>query len=153
MAEKKPDMRESDDNTTLGANANEDDRQPDRLDSVDDQEEDIVTARDLKAPTTVLASPHVVDVGNLTVELLKTLSPGMSLDEVNTINAQAGVDTRTPVMTVIEAVLAANDGKMKVKSLTEEVTKYWHKPFPTTPYSDDEFVYLIVKDSDRFIIS
>jgi hypothetical protein len=149
MAEMNSDSRDPEESLTTDANVQEDEQQPD---STDNQDAPIVTAKDLKAPATVLASAPPGDVGNLTVSLLESLSPGLSLEEVNAINAKEGVDARTPVMAVIEAVLAANGGKMTVTSLTEEVAKYWRKPFPTTPYSTDEFVFLVVRDSDRFII-
>ena len=150
MAEMNSDTRDPDESVTSSTDVQEDEQQQDLT---NDQDEDYVSARDLKPPATVLASAPPGDVGNLSVALLESLSPGLSLDEVNAINAKEGVDTRTPVMAVIEAVLAANGGKMTVNSLTEEVSKYWHKPFPTTPYSTDEFVYLVVRDSDRFVIS
>ncbi len=111
--------------------------------------EPLATAKDIKRPTTSLPTSPKRDVAGLSVSLLSNISLGPSLDEIDKVNLRGDKETRTPIATVIEAVLGAHGGTMRLGELAREVAKHWNRPLPGGPYSADEFIYLVVKDSDR----
>ncbi len=100
--------------------------------------------------------PSVVLAATFPSSALALTDKGKSLpsvEDVEKINKGARGDARTPITTAILAVLARAGGKMLLEELAPEVMKYWNRPFPTSPYSPEEFVYVIVKNSDNIRVS
>jgi hypothetical protein len=113
----------------------------------------IATARNMPRPITTLPSLPKGKIGKCTVSLLTDVSSVPSVEEVEKLNKGVRGDARTPITTAILAVLARAGGKMLLEELAPEVMKYWNRPFPTSPYSPEEFVYVIVKNSDNIRVS
>ncbi|MBI5250270.1 MAG: hypothetical protein HY912_12315 [Desulfomonile tiedjei] len=115
----------------------------------DDEEAEVViaTARNMPRPSTCLPAPPMGKVGKCTVSLLGDISAVTSIEEVEKTNKSG--QARTPVITVIQAVLARAGGSMLLEELAPEVQKYWNRPFPTSPYSTEEFIYIIARHSDN----
>lgn len=125
------------------------DSQASEEDEPDEQDSMEASAMNIPRPRTALSSPPDGEVGGLEVSLLHETITGPALREVERMN-QGDVDgPRTPLMTVIEAVLMEKGATMTVKELTEEVVRYWNRPFPTSPYTPEEFVYVVIRDSDH----
>jgi len=113
----------------------------------------IASARDIQRPRTSLPSPPKGAVGKVTVALLGDLSLAPDLDDVQKLNAQPQGTAHTPLMTVIHAVLAKHGGSMTVEELAPEVRKYWNRPFAASPFTPEEFIYVIVRNSDDLRVS
>jgi hypothetical protein len=113
----------------------------------------VATARNMPRPITTLHSLPKGKIGKCTVSLLSDISSVPSVEDVEKINKAVRGDARTPITTAILAVLARAGGKMLLEELAPEVMKYWNRPFPTSPYSPEEFVYVIVKNSDNIRVS
>ncbi len=107
------------------------------------------SARGISRPVTRLAAAPPGDIGKVTVFLVGSLDMAPQLEQIAKINQGRGGATRTPMMTVIEAVLAHAGGSMNLKDLTAEVQRHWGRPFPGSPYSNEEFVYMMASKSDR----
>jgi hypothetical protein len=121
-----------------------------------DQEEApvvVASARSIPRPATSLTSRIKGDVGKLTVCLLGDPASVLSLEDVRKINTRPDTAARTPMMTVIQAVLAHGGGTMKLAELTEKVRDLWNRPFPCSPYTTEEFVYIMVQNSDDISVS
>ncbi|AFM23997.1 hypothetical protein [Desulfomonile tiedjei] len=112
----------------------------------------IASAKDIPRPTTTLTTHVKGKVGKMTVSLLADASSVLSLEEVDRINQSPG-EARTPVLSVIQALLAKSGGTMQIESLVPEVKKHWNRLFPTSPYSPEEFIYIIVRNSDNLRVS
>lgn len=112
----------------------------------DRESEGLASAKGIPRPPTSLPAPPRKNVGEIRVSLLldKELVP--SLEEVQKIN-RAARGARTPLMTVIQSVLAGEGGSMTVADLTDRVRKYWNRPFPTSPYTPQEFTYIVARNS------
>ena len=91
--------------------------------SEDAQEGEIViaTARNMPRPGTCLPVPPKGKVGKCKVSLLGDISSAPSLEEVERINKSSQV--RTPVVSIIQAVLARAGGSMLLEELAPEVRK------------------------------
>lgn len=113
----------------------------------------VASARDIPRPSTVLSGRPEKDVGDLVVSLLGDASLIPDLEEIARINEESGREGRTPVMTVIHAVLKKSGGSMKITELAVQARKYWNKPFPTSPYTPEEFIFLLVRSSDDLRVS
>jgi hypothetical protein len=37
---------------------------------------------------------------------------------------------------------------MPLSKLVPKVKKYWNRPFPATPYTDEELVFIMARNSD-----
>jgi len=109
----------------------------------------LASAKSVPRPSTILAAPPKGEVGRITVSIVGDGSHALELDEVDGINSSAGTRGRTPLMTVIEAVLASHGGSLTLAELTEQVGKHWNRPFPASPYSKEEFIYVVASNSDR----
>lgn len=109
----------------------------------------LASAKGMPKPNTTLASPPAGDVRQLTVSIVGDIRRAPELDEVDQINRAAHGHTRTPLMTVIEAILARHGGSLKLDELTELVGRHWNRPFPSSPFSKEEFLYCVVSSSDR----
>lgn len=113
----------------------------------DDETPMITTA--IPRPTTVLETPPKGKIGKFTVSLLYDSTAIPSLEDIEKINQSGRGEVRTPLMTVVEAIVAKHGGSMLLEELAGEIVKYWNRPLPTTPYSLIEFVYVLVKGSDN----
>lgn len=108
-----------------------------------------VSAKDLPGPETLLDSRPDSQVGNLKVSLIPSEVALPTLEEVEAINQNPDVAARTPLMTVVLAVLQNAGGTMKIKELVEKVALHWNRPFPTSPYTPEEVVYMVTRNSDH----
>jgi hypothetical protein len=108
--------------------------------------------KSVPAPATTLAVAPIADLGKLTVSLTCDADVVPDLDEVQRINLGAQGESRTPLMTVIEAILGSKGGSTTLRDLCELANKYWNRPFPTSPYSNEEFIYIMVSHSDNLRI-
>ena len=111
------------------------------------------SARNIPKPRTSLAAPIKGDIRKLTVSLLGDLGSSPVLAEVEKLNKKGDVESRTPLMTVIQAVLAKSGGSMQLAELAAQTRKYWNRPFPAVPYTDEELIYIIVRNSDSVRVS
>ena len=107
-----------------------------------------VSAKDLSRPATALAVPPQMDIAKLTISLSGDLE-APTLEEVRQINEDVSNESRTPLMTVIESILAEKGGTLPLRDLSELVSQYWNRPFPTSPYSKEEFIYILALSSDH----
>ncbi|MFH1115006.1 MAG: hypothetical protein V1792_13930 [Pseudomonadota bacterium] len=110
------------------------------------------SARDLPRPATNLLVPSSGDVSELTVTLLGDIALASSLEEIERKNSGEG-GPRTPMMSVVHAVIANAGGTISIRDLAEEVRKYWNRPFPTSPYTPEEFMYVNACNSDDLRIN
>jgi hypothetical protein len=104
------------------------------------------SAKKISRPTTSLAVPPRKKVGEIRVSLRTSEELIPPLDEVELIN-KTEREARTPLMTIIQAVLASEGGSMNIGDLTQRVQRYWNRPFPTSPYTHEEFIYMMVRNS------
>ncbi len=104
-------------------------------------------------PATSLDSPPKGEIGKFTVMFLGDLSSAPVLEEIEQINTQATSDARTPLMTVILAVIAKNGGTMLLEDLATQVGQYWNREFPTSPFDLEEFIYVLVRSSDSIRVN
>lgn len=115
--------------------------------------EKIASARDIPRPATSLPGMPAKGVGKLIVSLLGDASLMPELEEVAGINEEPGREGRTPVMTVILAILKKNGGSMRIEELAVQTRTYWNRPFPASPYTPEEFIYVLVRNSDDLRVS
>ena len=113
-----------------------------------DEQYEPASAMHIPPPATSLASRPKGKMDHVKVTLLTDPESVLPLHDVTRINETDVGGARTPLMTVIHAVLAENGGTMKLTELTSEVQRYWNRPFPSSPYSSEEFVYVVVTNSD-----
>jgi hypothetical protein len=104
------------------------------------------SARNLPRSPTNLPSPPSGKVSELTVTLLSDMELAASLDEIEKANSLEG-GPRTPMMSVVHAVIASAGGTISIRDLAEEVRRYWNRPFPTSSYTPEEFIYLTARNS------
>jgi hypothetical protein len=112
-----------------------------------DEEAVVATAKDILPASKRLAAAPKGPLGSLKISLLKDAPAGLSLEEIKKMTRSG--EMRPPVMSIIEAVLADAGGAMELKKLCAEVEKYWNRPFPSTPYTKEEFLYILVSKSDN----
>jgi hypothetical protein len=110
------------------------------------------SAKNMPGPSTRLAVPPRREIGALTVSLIHKEDVPLSLEEVRAINNDPQSESRTPLMTLIQALLADRGGSMSLGELTEKVVDNWNRPFPTSPYTKEELVYVIANTSDELRI-
>jgi hypothetical protein len=115
--------------------------------------EKVASARDIPRPSTSLHGRPAKDVGKLVVSLLGEVSLIPDLEEVARTNEDPGKEGRTPVMTVIHSILKKNGGNMKIQELAVQTRTYWNRPFPASPYTPEEFIYVLVSNSDDLRVS
>ncbi len=108
----------------------------------------IASARNIPRPTTSLMAPPSGKIGSIWVSLVKDAYVPMDVKEIEKANGSAESEARTPVMTVIEAILNGHGGRMSLEELTEKTSTYWNRPFPGSPYTKEEFIYTLVSNSD-----
>jgi hypothetical protein len=111
------------------------------------------SAKDIPSAGTSLAARPKGKVGSAKVVLLADAGSVTPLAEVAKINGTDRGGARTPLMTVIQAVLAEHGGAMAVAELASEDRKYWNRPLPSSPYSPEEFIYVLTTSSDDLRVS
>jgi hypothetical protein len=108
----------------------------------------LATARNIPRPPTSLAFPSQGKLGKVVISLLADTTSLTSLEEVEKVNKATGTQARTPLMTLILALVAKAGGNMPLDALCGQIPKYWNRPLPTTPYTFDEFIYIMVRNSN-----
>jgi hypothetical protein len=111
------------------------------------------SARNMPRPLTVLPAAPEKKVGTCTIVLLGDPSLYPSLDEVERFNKSGDSDARTPLSAVITALVKKAGGTITIEDLTQQVAKYWDRPFPSSPYTLEEFLYMIARNSDNMRVS
>jgi hypothetical protein len=127
-------------------------QEPEVVEAADQETHEPASAKNIPRPSTSLGVPLKKDIGKLTVSLLGDVGSAPALGDVEKFNKGEG-ESRTPLMTVVQAVLAKANGSMQLGELTAQTRKYWHRPFPTSPYTEEELLYLLVKNSDSVRVS
>jgi hypothetical protein len=115
-------------------------------------EKQIVTAKDLPQPSTALDSPRKRALDKIRVSLAAELPPISSMSEIEEINGRNDYDSRTPLTTVLLSALEDAGGTMKLTELAEKAARLWNRPFPSSPYTREEFIYLVIRSSDYILI-
>jgi hypothetical protein len=113
----------------------------------------VASAKSIPRPGTSMASPPKGSISNVKVSLLADLEDVPALEEVQRVNKEGSGDARTPMMTVIHAILAKHGGTMKLEELAGQVVKYWNRNFPSSPYNTEEFIYIMVRNSHNIRVS
>jgi len=111
------------------------------------------SARNIPRPPTSLAVQVKGDVGKLSISLLGDISSAPALADVEKFNKKGEGESRTPLLTVIQAVLAKAGGSMQLGELAAQTRKHWHRPFPAGPYTDEELIYIIARNSDSIRVT
>ena len=91
--------------------------------------------------------------GSLPFHSLGMSEPPLTLADVEKFNKRGEGESRTPLMTVVQAVLAKAGGSMRLGELATQTRKYWNRPFPTSPYTEEELIYLLLRNSDSVRVS
>lgn len=116
---------------------------------LDEEQGEPASAVNIPRPATSLAVAPKEDLGNVTVLLLADPMVVSSLEDMEKARKGSETHGRLPLMTVIQAVLKAHGGSMLLKDLAAQVKEHWNRPLPATPYTLEEFVYLMVRNADN----
>lgn len=111
------------------------------------------SARSMPKAGTSLAAAVKSDIGKLTVSFLGDTGSAPVLADVEKFNKKGEGDSRTPLMSVVLAVLAKAGGSMPLGDLAAQTRNYWNRPLPAGPYTDEEIIYLLVRNSDSVRVS
>jgi hypothetical protein len=111
------------------------------------------SARNIAGPATSLAAPPKENVGKLIVELLVDPLSAPTLEELEKITKRPESQGRAPLMTVIQAVLRQHGGAMPMDELAAQVKKHWNRTLPASPYTLEEFMYVVLKNADSVRVS
>ena len=87
----------------------------------------IASARHLPRPATILATPGVGDITGFKASLVADMS-GPTVEEIREVNMEHGGDTRTPLMTVIQAVIRDRGGSVPLLDLCTAAKELWNRP-------------------------
>ena len=117
------------------------------------EQEVVASAKSIPRPGTAMASPPKGQIGKVKVTLLGDLDSAPILGEVEKANKDATGSARTPLMTVIQGILASQGGSMTLEDLAGKVGKVWNRTFPSSPYNTQEFIYIMVRNSDNIRVS
>ena len=128
-------------------------RLPAPAESEESRQYEVASAKSIPRPGTAMASPPRGLIGKVKVSLLGDMELGPTLEEVQKVNKETQGDARTPLMTVVHAILAKHGGTMALEELAGQVGKYWNRPFPSSPYNTEEFIYILVRNSDSIRVS
>lgn len=112
----------------------------------------VVTAKNMPRPATALPIRGKSGLSQFRVTFLGDPENIPTLTEIAKINSDTRSEVRTPLMTVIHAILATQGGTLSVGELVKEVRRYWNRSFPTSPYSEEEFLYLVLKNAPNMKI-
>ncbi len=128
---------------------------PETEQSVDEEQETgiVASARNIPQPTTTLPLFPSKKVGKMLISYLGDLSSAPSLAEVEKLNKSADGKPRTPFTTVLLAIVASAGGEMSLEDLAAQVGKYWNRQLPGSPYTLEEFVYMVARNSDNLRVS
>jgi len=129
------------------------DKEPETDEGTDIEAYEPASARNMPRPQSSLGPRVKKDVGKLTVSLLGDVGTAPALADVEKFNKRGEGESRTPLMTVVQAVLAKAGGSMQLGELTAQTRKCWHRPLPTTPYTEEELIYLLLRSSDSVRVS
>jgi len=129
------------------------DKEPEMDEGTDIEAYEPASARNMPRPQSSLGPRVKKDIGKLTVSLLGDVGTAPTLAEVEKVNKKGEGESRTPLMTVVQAVLAKAGGSMQLGELTAQSRKYWNRPLPTTPYTEEELIYLLLRSSDGVRVS
>jgi hypothetical protein len=129
------------------------DKEPEMVEGTDIEPYEPASARNMPKPRSSLGARVKKDIGKLTVSLLGDVGTAPTLAEVEKFNKKGEGESRTPLMTVVQAVLAKAGGSMQLGDLAAQTRKYWHRPFPTSPYTEEELIYLMLRSSDGVRVS
>lgn len=129
------------------------DKEPEMNEGTDIEAYEPASARNMPRPQSSLGPRVKKDIGKLTVSLLGDVGTAPALADVEKFNKRGEGESRTPLMTVVQAVLAKAGGSMQLGDLTAQTRKYWHRPFPTSPYTEEELIYLLLRSSDSVRVS
>jgi hypothetical protein len=157
MSNHKPDEEKQDAGGASGGTSPE--NLPDDEDSIDWGElpqggQPQALAKQLPRPTATLGSlAFSGPIEDLTVSLIgdPALAPG--IENIQGINEQSETECRAPLSSALAAILRKEGGSMRLADLAAEVSELWNRPFPSSFYSKEEFVYLVVKDNDHMRVS
>ncbi|MFH0825650.1 MAG: hypothetical protein V2B18_23085 [Pseudomonadota bacterium] len=111
------------------------------------------SARQMARSATCLRKPPDIEIGNVTAFLLGDVDSYQSLEAVESVNSNNQSDARTPLMTVITALLQKQGGSMLISDIAAEVDEYWNRPFPASPYTREEFLYVLMEKADNIRLS
>ncbi len=117
------------------------------------EQEVVASAKSIPRPGTAMASPPKGQIGKVKVTLLGDIDSAPVLGEVEKANRDATGSGRTPLMTVIQGILASQGGSMSLEDLAGKVGKVWNRTLPTSPYNAQEFIYIMVRNSDSIRVS
>lgn len=110
-----------------------------------------VSAMSISRPATSLAAPPHKEIGKITVALLGDPASAPALEDIERLTKEeAG---HPPLMSVIQAVLRAHGGSMAIADLSERVKEAWNRPFPASPYTLEEFMYVVARNADSIRVS
>jgi len=116
---------------------------------MEDQEREplpgIVSAKNIPRPSTALPIRGKSGLSQFRVSYLGDAENIPTLSEVAKINSDNRSDARTPLVTVTHAILVTHGGTLSIAELVREVRKYWNRNFPTSPYTEEEFLYLVLR--------
>jgi len=124
------------------------DKEPEMDEGTDLEAYEPASARNMPRSQSSLGARVKKDIGKLTVSLLGDVGTAPTLGDVEKFNKRGEGESRTPLMTVVQAVLAKAGGSMQLGELATQTRKYWHRPFPTSPYTEEELIYLLLRNSD-----
>jgi len=119
----------------------------------EEQAAEPASAVNMPRPATSLAVPSKNNLGGVKVGLLVDPLSVPSLEDLEKIRKASDGSGRVPLMTVIHAVLKENGGNMSLADLAVQVKENWNRPLPATPYSLEEFVYVMVRNADNVRVS
>jgi hypothetical protein len=129
------------------------DKEPEMVEGTDIEAYEPASARNMPKPQSSLGPRVKKDIGKFTVSLLGDVGTAPTLAEVEKFNKKGEGESRTPLMTVVQAVLAKAGGSMQLGDLATQTRKYWNRPFPTSPYTEEEIIYLMLRSSDGVRVS
>jgi hypothetical protein len=129
------------------------DKEPEMVEGTDVEAYEPASARNMPRSQSSLGARVKKDIGKLTVSLLGDVGTAPTLGDVEKFNKRGEGESRTPLMTVVQAVLAKAGGSMQLGDLATQTRKYWHRPFPTSPYTEEELIYLMLRSSDSVRVS
>jgi len=111
------------------------------------------SAKDIPRPATTLASPPRTKIGKLRISLLGDPASAPPLEDIAKLNQEPVSHGRTPLITVIQAVLAKAGGTMNLEDLAAQALKHWNRPLPASPYTPEQFIYVMARNSDNIKVS
>ncbi len=116
-------------------------------------EKPLASAKNIAKPGTALPVFPYKKLSKVTVSYLGDPAGAPDIDDLDKINKASDGETRTPLHTVILALVAKAGGKIQLDDLASQVPKHWNRPLPGAPYTLEEFVYMIVGNSDNLRVS